>query len=318
MKKYLITTSADDRFAPGVAVLLHSLKKHMTRLEECDIKVFYTNLSEESKKLISSVKQDVIFEKPKNFDFCKGINTLYGKNNQDTYLCFHAFRQDMYEKVICLDSDMMCIGDISPLLDYSDPMLASFCRKPMNFTERNHPNGCDKFNAGFMVINKQNLEGHRTYNRLVEIVKSVNKGIDPDLVQFSQQYKIRGKKSTTFNDQDVIKMYWNSNPVRILPDWYNFKYWGGLSGNATILEDNKKLMNFFDKNLDKIKIVHYSGKRKPWGDKTKRDDGFNGMYDVCSVGDAEAMLGVKAVDMWHDYYEECFGTTCETDWYHRR
>ena len=96
------------------------------------------------------------------------------------------------------------------------------------------------------------------------------------------------------------------------------RYWGGLSGNAQILANNRRLLQFFDDNIDKIKIILYSGKRKPWGNKTNRDDGHNGRFDVCSVGDHNAMVGVKAVDLWHQYYEECFGKKCQTDWYHRR
>ena len=302
--KYLIMTAADNKFAKGAAVLLFSLRKHMARLAEVDIKVIYNNLTEENKQLIKHACPRVIFQKPADTEFCEGLTTLYGEDNQDTYLCFEAFRQHEYEKVICLDSDMMCIGDISPLLDYEQPMLACLSKNKVNFDHLEFRNGVDKFNAGFFVINKQILQSSHTYDDLTNMVRhGRSQGLG---------------KSHPFNDQDVIKKYWRNKYVLAVPDGYNFRMWGGLSGNKQILKENERLISFFNKHIEDIKVIHYSGKRKPWGNKTVRDDGRNGLYDVCSCGDENAMIGVPAVDMWHDYYEECFEKKCETDWYYRK
>ena len=308
MKK-LIVTSSDDKFATGCAVLLYSLKKNMSIFDECDVKVFYTNLSEESRNLIKSVCPKVVFEKPKDFDYCKGIKTLYGEDNQDTYLCLESFRQTEYDKVAYIDTDMLCVGDISNLFheQYKLGMMACLGKKQFYSKLTEHKNGIEKFNAGLMIIGKEHLEGEKTYKDLVSIVKKAKETKDDDV------YKVLHKTSKTFNDQDAVRIYWTNRPVIILPDWYNFKLFGFYGK----YEEHDK---FFRDFLHMVKIIHYSGKRKPWANKTDRtrslnDGAISGAYDVCSVGDPEEMNKSLAVHVWHDYYEECFGKKCINDWY---
>jgi lipopolysaccharide biosynthesis glycosyltransferase len=311
MKK-LIVTSTDDKFAPGCAVLLHSLKKNMSIFNECDVKVFYTSLGEQSKQIIRRVCPKADFEMPKDFDYCKGIKTLYGEDNQDTYLCLESFKQSEYDRVAYIDTDMLCIGDMSDIfsenLDYD--MMACIGSKPLNIKQSFYRNGISKFNAGFMVIGKKHLDGRKTYNDLIDIVERAKSKKN------NNQYRIMHKTAPTFNDQDAIKIYWQNRGVFILPDWYNFKNFGA----GPRPEDFKRTDDLFRQHLDNIKLIHYSGKRKPWANSTDRsgpsiDGKIPGMYDVCSVADPVEMNRSLAMHMWHDYYEECFGKKCINDWY---
>ena len=311
MKK-LIVTSADDKFAIGCAVLLFSLEKNMSIFGDCDIKVFYTNLSEESMRLIKGVCPKVEFEKPEDFDYCSGIKTLYGQENQDTYLCLESFKQQEYDRVAYIDTDMLCIGDISDIFseDNNHSMMACVGAKAINKKSVHHRGGISKFNAGFMVIGKEHLHNANTYNALVTIVENAKN------TKNSENYRVLHKTSVTFNDQDAIKIYWQSRPVYILPDFYNFKNFG----HGPSPEDFKRTDNLLRENIDDVKIIHYSGKRKPWANKTDRsgpaiDGKIAGMYDVCSVANPEEMNKSLAMHMWHDYYEECFGKKCTNDWY---
>jgi len=311
MKK-LIVTSTDDKFSIGCALLLYSLSKNMSIFGDCDVKVLYTNLSQENKNLIKRVCPKVVFETPKNFDYCKGIKTLYGDSNQDTYLCLEAFKESDYDRVAYIDTDMLCIGDISDIfseqLDYS--IMACAGTKSINKNPTHYKHGISKFNAGFIVIGKENLKNSKTYNDLIWLVENAKN------TKQGNYYRVLHKKSLTFNDQDAIKIYWQKRPVFILPDWYNFKNFG----HGPKEQDFKKTDDIFRENLKNIKIIHYSGKRKPWANKTDRSGPSiggkpPGSYDVCSVADPEEMNKSLAMHMWHEYYEECFGEKCMNDWY---
>ena len=41
----------------------------------------------------------------------------------------------------------------------------------------------------------------------------------------------------------------------------------------------------------------------------------NGRFDVCSIADPMLMNHSLAMHTWHNYYKECFGEWCKTDWY---
>jgi lipopolysaccharide biosynthesis glycosyltransferase len=313
--KILICTSANDRFTDGAALLFYSLKKNFKAYGDCDFKVFHLILSDVAKQKIRDIEPRVQFEIPPDFDYCSGIKTLYGQDNQETYLCIESFRQDDYDKVLWIDSDMLCISDFSEILERTEPMLACLTKSnDFNTSASYNKSGVDKFNAGFMVINREHLEGKKTYQDLTAIIKKAKHAMETsNKTPGAQYYKVLHKKSTTFNDQDAIRIYWTTRPTYILPDWYNFKRFGTL---GKFKSDDK----FFRKNVDNVKIIHYAGKRKPWGNKTDRtlvtDDGvMPGKYDVCSVSDPEQLNRCEAVHIWHDYYEECYGTLCTTDWY---
>ncbi len=305
MNKVLFFTTTDDTMSKGCALLIYSLKKHIPNFDDYDVKVVYNNLSDENKKMISDIHNKVIFEKPFDTEFCKNIPTLYGKDNQDTYLCFDSFRQLDYDKVVVLDSDMLCVGDFSELwLDIDKPLIA--CHKSGQQRRRGIDNEDGptfqmmyngKFNAGFFVIGKEYLNDYKVYNDLVSITKKRSNG-------------------QIYNDQDAIVEYWvggdgTKKGWYVVPAYYNYRELG--VGGPEKMAGDKLLRKVFDKT----KIIHYSGKRKPWGNITDRSKD-NGKFDVCSVADPELMNDSIAMHAWHSYYEECFGEPCKTDWYGKR
>ena len=261
--------------------------------------------------MISSAASNVTFENPKEMDYCNNAITIHGHSNKDTYLCLETFSQQEYDQVICLDSDMLCINDLSEIMsdEYSEyPIMG--CNKGNEYRKRGVDRDSQpintlrqsgsKFNAGFMAVNSFHLKDDlKTYNDLKNIVRVATSGDNPK----------------PFNDQDAIVQYWLSRPVFILPDFYNWKMWGAIGGSKEIEEWGRKQDKMFRDNINNIKIIHYSGKRKPWGNKTKRGDKHNGKYDVCSVGDHTFMKNTLANKIWHEYWEECFGEKFKTDWY---
>tara|TARA_Y100000593_G_scaffold94300_1_gene192734 strand:+ start:1094 stop:2059 length:966 start_codon:yes stop_codon:yes gene_type:complete len=317
-KKVLFFTSSDNDFAPGAALLVYSLRKHVPNFESYDMKVFYTNLSDENKKMIGSVSSNVVFEKPRDMSYCSQALTIHGDDNKDTYLCFEAFRQQEYDQVVCLDSDMLCINDLSEILheDYEKyPIMG--CNKANEYRKRGEDKDSQKtnvlrssgakFNAGFISIGPKHLKDN--LNTYVDLCKLVEKRTGR---QWDTSRVTRGNRP--YNDQDAIVEYWHDKNVFILPDYYNWKHWGAIGGSKEIENWGIKQNNMFINNEQNVKLIHYSGKRKPWGNKTNRDDGHGGKYDVCSVGDAHLMRETRANLLWHEYWEECFGEKFKTDW----
>lgn len=234
--KVLICLSSDDRFAKGVAVMIYSLHKH--NKFPFDVKVFYNNLSEESKSLILKVDPTVIFQKPSTTDFCKHSTTIYGNNNTDVYLCFESFLQIGYDKVICVDADMVCVGDLSRLIHMGHDFMA--VRSNIKFIDYPEKFGAEKFNAGFFVVGKKYLN-KTVYNTLTDLV-------------------ITKTHNSSGADQDTLNIYFKDK-VFLLDSGYNFKFFGGAPQGGNCGDHN-----MYVARKDRIKILHFTGRRKPWAE----------------------------------------------------
>ena len=306
--KVLFCTSADNNFIDGCATMIYSLRKNLQDFESNDLKVYYTNLSDAGKEKIrfaAGPECNLTFVKPDNMDYCDGATTIYGKENKDVYLCLESFNQPEYDTVVCFDSDMLCINpfdyhvvarnqaDFAAVrtiqAGHHRPLSTDGHKKVgqdpkfTNFTE--------KINGGFWIIGKEWLTG-KVYKNLREIVVKETRGISGA-------------------DQETVNRYCrrkcSKSNFMMLPDGYNFKNWGG------VVEDFKKNIgrggdNLFQLCIDDIKIVHFSGRRKPWATHIKSSD----PDDFCSITDLEGMNRSTAAKMWHEYYEECFGEKCHS------
>ena len=256
MKKYVICIPSSTDFALSTAILIYSLKKNLKVYNECDIKVQYNDLDEASKNLIKKVKNDVIFEKPKDSSFYHHISeTIYGSNNYDCYLSFEMFWQDGYQKSIYLDSDMLCVKDFSKIILENKGGIT--WKVP---------------NLGTVIVGEKIL-GKDTYYKFINTA-------------------LNHYKNDPMGDQNtLIHLYSKGEDVTTIGDEYNFQHWGG-GGKGS----NQNFLN----NEDNIKIIHYSGRRKPWG----------GVYGGVDHNNKNCMsypymcYHSKAIKLWFKYYEE--------------
>tara|TARA_R100000152_G_C6753617_1_gene177377 strand:- start:22 stop:1014 length:993 start_codon:yes stop_codon:yes gene_type:complete len=322
--KTLFCTSTGDNFAPGCAVMIYSLRKHLKDFESNDLKVFYTSLSEENKQKIKTAagpKINLMFVKPDDMEYCSGANTIYGKNNKDVYLCLESFNQPDYDTVICFDSDMLCINSF----DYHivDKMNADFAAVRTQQAGHDGPLVTDghekvatpprfsnyqKVNGGFWIIGKRWLSGE-VYNYLREIV-------------IKRTHKIESADQATVNF--FLKSYClrNGGKFLLLPDGYNFKNWGGMSicHERKVGRGGENLFKLVEKD---IKILHYSGRRKPWASIVNGWQSWKKPHELnpcdipnsknpCAISDLKKMKESTPGKLWHKYYEECFGEKCHS------
>lgn len=92
-------------------------------------------------------------------------------------------------------------------------------------------------------------------------------------------------------DQKAVRALFGreSERVKFIGHDYNFQHWGGggIGSNEHFL-----------KHEDTVKIIHYSGRRKPWGNVWDGDP-----YDMNSIKYPYLLWHSRAVELWHEYYE---------------
>tara|TARA_R100000008_G_scaffold42985_1_gene24813 strand:+ start:5499 stop:6413 length:915 start_codon:yes stop_codon:yes gene_type:complete len=152
-------------------------------------------------------------------------------------------------------------ADMLCIKDFSDAL-----KYPHDVTWRNP-------NLGILIADKKCVPS--AYYKLIDLVK--------------RDSKIRNDSG---GDQKAVRhMYGReSKKVKFISELYNFQSWGG-GGKGS----NKNFLKY----KDQIKVIHYSGSRKPWGNVW---DGTR--YDKNSIKYPYLMFHCEAVKIWHEYYED--------------
>ena len=170
MKKYVICIPASDDFALATAVLIHSIKKNLRVVDDCDFVVPYNNLNEDSRNLIRKAHAETMFKPPRNSDFYKHIpRTIYGVGNFDVYLSFETFSQIGYERSVYLDADMLCTGDFSDIVEDEKQIIWKYP------------------NLGILVAGNKYLTG-QAYDEMVKAVVNTDIKNRPDGDQVTCQH----------------------------------------------------------------------------------------------------------------------------------
>ena len=111
MKKILLCTAANDKYIEGILVMLYSMKKNISRFEDCHVKIFcheeLCKLSGPNRLKIKKIVPEVEFEE----SFSETSIALYMRDNSHihlpSWLTIEAFRQTGFDKVIFFDVDML-------------------------------------------------------------------------------------------------------------------------------------------------------------------------------------------------------------------
>lgn len=255
LPKAAICTVCNDRFVPGLTVMLQSLSDHMRAFADLPVRVFYNSqkapLSLENQRHIARRFVNVTFHD------CNWHTVFDGQLEADAhrpaFLALEAFRQDDLERVIYLDSDTLCTGELGELLFLDCDFAAVPCRKPM----------AGRFNSGLMVIG-QRLLSHAVADAMV--------ALDQGLGEY-------------WADQPRINAYLQANSdlrVMALPEIYNFMY---IAGHPETGDDTQ-----FQRLERHIRLVHWAGREakrpKPWNidvPLSKADSLWRDVYDRTGV-----------------------------------
>ena len=156
-------------------------------------------------------------------------------------------------------------ADMLCIKDFSDIIL-----------ENNKGFGWKSPNNALMVISDPYL-GEKTYRELIDIAVSYN-------------------TNNSMGDQDSARMLFEGNNPRDITYYdqtYNFQHWGGGAKGSN---------EMFLALEDEIKIIHYSGRRKPWG--APWDAGITRATNMNCIMYPNMVINSQACKLWYMYYEE--------------
>ncbi len=233
----LCTVLSDD-FVPGFAVLVHSLKQKHPGLSLPFIVVHNDKLaalSNESRALVSRLYPHVVYHEADDSRY----ETVWANRDQrlntperlkSAFFILEAFNLTGFDRVITLDSDMICTGDLSPLFEHTAPFAAT---RGTNYKTGQR---MDYFNTGVMVIGRPHLTGE-TYRALLNH-------------RISTEHKARKGKA----DQAILNDFFPLPKVHTLDEAFN-------------VTKRKYPDSAFDQVDDllagDVRILHFVGE-KPW------------------------------------------------------
>lgn len=157
------------------------------------------------------------------------------------FLILEAFALEGFKRVVCLDADLICMGDLSDLFTCTADFAAVRALEP----DTEFPRGF--FNSGVLVIGSRHLAGP-TYHDLT--LHTRLDGADPKA----------GKA-----DQALLNRYFYPHRVRWLPARFNV--------TKRLFPDTLEDIDAEVERRD-VRLLHFVG-GKPWtARRTKRDAGF--------------------------------------------
>jgi lipopolysaccharide biosynthesis glycosyltransferase len=226
MKKIACCSTLNDTYFEGFVTFFYSLLKHNPSFNYPYYILTWGQLSEENIKILTSMYPNFFIKNIANEDYTKcQYSTVWRTWTINCNNRFDVFTLNEFDKVVFLDADMLCLGDIQYLFDCDVRFGACLSQKG---TEIDHPGKYDKtirsFNGGLMVISRDYL----------------NQKTKQELIDISLQKKWS-------SDEPILNVYFDNAKTTFLPKIYNT-----LSSEITL------------ENLPTLKIVHFIGQKKPW------------------------------------------------------
>jgi lipopolysaccharide biosynthesis glycosyltransferase len=115
----LITMAFDDRFFAGGLTHIFSLKKHLRDFDSYHFKL----LTNERVCKLSDVHKQQILKIVPHMEFEEIIQPAYSnckvmyETHRACFMAFEVFRQQGYDKVVYMDADLLCLKDISNMIE---------------------------------------------------------------------------------------------------------------------------------------------------------------------------------------------------------
>jgi lipopolysaccharide biosynthesis glycosyltransferase len=226
-QKILWCSVCNDRYIPGLKVLLYSIKQHNPNFDYPFKIYFHDDISEENQKQIKDLYPHIIFESNSTFSHLK-----------TWFMCLLPFKETEYDKVIFIDADILCLGDVlSHLINYDCQHFSACLDVNMKIfwnTQFNMPS-FHEFNTGLFVIPKRLLtDGMKPTTIFNDLLILANKYPDAKL-----------------GDQTILNRYFAHKTITKLPGKYNAK--------KEIFSRQKYRHEQHD-----VRFLHFTGADKPF------------------------------------------------------
>ncbi len=258
---YCIATITCDDFCAGTEVLLYSFLKHNPWFQG-DINIVIGELSQLCRERLESIYPVQFVQASEQLTTKIDVLKNHYEHLRDIHLRFYsleAFNMTTYDKVVYLDSDMYCSGDLKDL--FCTKAAISACLDGFSYEERVKP-----------IVEQAGLRLNTTTERYGKPFKnSFNAGVlsisgsalsknNFDGLVAMLDYDIWSSfGNTIFTDQMIINRYFE-NQFSIISSKYNY---------TIFLDDYLKYVDNI--SFEDISIIHFAGKIKPWNNYRKED-----------------------------------------------
>jgi lipopolysaccharide biosynthesis glycosyltransferase len=229
-------TVLSDNFVAGFKVLLYSLQKYNEGFAYPFV-IFYDDyfsiLSDQNIEELRIKYNFLQFKKIDSFKYIWLKESTAKKRFIPSFYTIESFALKEYNTVIFLDSDMLCLNSIDPLINLNEGKYLTVTYDCRGYVGgKIVENGKSTFNGGFLYIPNEFLQND-TYDRLFNFCKN--------------------NHSLNLAEQSAMNLFFKGTTLRFLSTNYNtFK---------------RRFRNrSFDRYKDDLKDViflHYVGK-KPW------------------------------------------------------
>jgi lipopolysaccharide biosynthesis glycosyltransferase len=281
--KTAVVTVSNDKFIKGVLVLFYSFHKHNPWFDG-DYVVISDGISEANIRYLRrklDVKLKVVTARP---DIHRNVAALaqtvtHLQDKASRFYSITAFGLSDYDKVLFLDSDMLCVGDVSALFQESASGLVATHDGSYYKGQARHRQTYEKvsrerhdagqlhdisFNAGMMVISGNALSDE-TYEGIVGFIDA------------RHWQGVVAKNA----DQIPLNKYFDGR-LEIVDGRYNFRF--------SIADEIQQQDGV---TPDNIRIYHYTGKLKPWN-----------LFVEFKLKRKNEQLRLAATRLWKQYYRE--------------
>ena len=201
--------AVDDGYVPYLAVTLQSMLKNASKSYNYEIRILYTNISEENKqKILKYENKKVTIE---FVDLNLYLDELQDKfytrdyyTNTTYYRLFIPNLYPQYEKVLYLDCDIVVLGDISKLynVDLEDNLIgAAHCEVMGLFKEFSEyaekvvgmKSYKDYINAGILLMNLSEMRKIDFQSKFIYLLENIKFSVAQDQDYINRMCKGRIK-----------------------------------------------------------------------------------------------------------------------------
>ena len=250
MDKINILLSVNKKFFEHIEELIASLLHYSSKNLNIYLMYVQDELSQDDIKHIENFVNNMgngkIFSVLFDIKHLEGMpvtddeGSFFGMEAYSRLFCAFKLPKDV-EKILYLDADMICTGDIAELynIDFEDKMWGA-CKdngireKDLNRLEL--PLNYSYINSGMLLINVNKIRKWYTEKDIAKMIRDVHEIL-------------------IYPDQDFInKFFWND--IKIVKNKYN------------LIAKDIRYKDLKEKPL----IIHYAGSSKPWDEDVSRFD----------------------------------------------
>lgn len=212
-------TQADDGFAEYAEVMLWSVRQKNPALDADCIVLTHPSLcplSAENRTRLEKVWPGVRFQDVDDGPY-RRFFTITPPRLHAALLKLEIFRLQGYEKVLFIDADILCMGNLAPLMNLTASFAAAPAGKNRGSKElrKNRMVWRTSLNSGVMLIGEKYRTG-KTYAKMIG-------------------YHMQ---SCPTADQDIINRYFRFRPFFCLDHRYNYHaqfFWDGTETDISLL-----------------------------------------------------------------------------------